>query len=308
MGHLNLTKEKNKHMYKLVAIDLDGTLLNSYGTVSEKNKVAVKQAIQKGAEVVLTSGRGSMSVRNLATEIGADHYMICGNGAVIYDLQNKNLIYDKFLSTKKVLQLIQICEENSIYYSVYTQDSIITKSLNYNVLFYHQENASKPDDKRTNIHIVQDIYQYIENRKENDYIKINICDNNNIVFNSIIKKLRMVKDVDVLDVGHMSRKLIRSGTEEYAMEYFYTEISSQNVDKWTALSYLIDSLGIQPQEVIAIGDNINDKTMIENAGLGVAMENAAPYIKKIAKVVTDSNNEDGVAKVLEKYVNGNGDF
>ena len=289
-------------MYKLVAIDLDGTLLNSYGVISEKNKIAINQAIQKGIEVVLTSGRGSMSVRNLATEIGADHYIICGNGATIYDLQNQRLMYNRFLSQKKILQLIQICEENSIYYSVYTQDSIITKSLNYNVLFYHQENASKPDEKRTNIHIVQNIYEYIANRAENDYLKVTICDNNNIVFNSIIKKLRMVKDVDVLDVGHMSRKLIKSGTEVYAIEYFYTEVSSQNVDKWTAISYLINQLGIKQEEVIAIGDNMNDKTMIENAGLGVAMENAAPYIKEIAKAITDNNNEDGVAKVIEQYV------
>ncbi len=62
--------------------------------------------------------------------------------------KEESIIYDKFLSPKKVLQLIKICEENSIYYSIYTQNSIITKSLNYNVLFYHQENASKPDGKK----------------------------------------------------------------------------------------------------------------------------------------------------------------
>lgn len=289
-------------MYKLIAIDLDGTLLDSYGHVSQKNKEVIKKATNKGIEVVLTSGRGAMSVQNLANEIGANHYMICGNGAMIYDFNQNKLIYDNFLTQKKILQLIEICEENSIYYSIYTQDGIITKNLNYNVLFYHQENANKPDNKKTNIYIVQNIYEYIASREQNDYIKVTICDDNNIIFQSIIKKLRMVKGIDVLDVGHMSRKIIKSGTEESSIEYYYTEISSQNVDKWTAISYLINELGIDKSEVMAIGDNINDQTMLENAGLGVAMANSAPYIQQMAKMVTTSNNDDGVAKVIQEQV------
>ena len=289
-------------MYKFIAIDLDGTLLNSYGNISENNKIAIQKAINKGVKVVLTSGRGAMSVKNFAIETGADEYIICGNGSTIYNLQKNKLIYEKFLSKNKMLQLIKICEENSFYYSVYTTDSIITKTLNYNVLFYHQENANKPDNKKTNIHLVQNIYHYVENRQNEDYLKITICDDNNIIFNSMLKKLKNIKGIDVLDVGHMSRKLIKSGTEEYSMEYYYTEITSQNVDKWTAIRFLIEKLEIKKEEVIAIGDNMNDKTMLENAGLGVAMENSAPYIQQMAKAVTSSNNENGVAKAIEKYI------
>lgn len=289
-------------MYKLVAIDLDGTLLDSYGKVSENNKNAIKSAIDKETKVVIASGRGVMSVKNFANEIGANEYAICGNGAIVYDFKEESIIYDKFLSQKKVLQLIKICEENSIYYSIYTQNSIITKSLNYNVLFYHQENASKPDGKKTNICITEDVYQYVLNRKEEDYTKINICDENNIIFNGIIRKLREVKGIDVLDVGHMSRKLMKLGTEIHSIEYFYTEITDENTDKWNALKFLIQKLGIEREEVITIGDNVNDQTMLENAGLGVAMANSAPYIQKMADVVTESNNEDGVAKIIEKYI------
>ena len=243
-----------------------------------------------------------MSVKNFANEIGANEYAVCGNGAVVYDFKQESIIYDKFLSQKKVLQLIKICEENSIYYSIYTQNSIIAKTLNYNVLFYHQENASKPDGKKTNICITEDIYQYVLNRKEKDYTKITICDDNNIIFNSIIKKLREVKGIDVLDVGHMSRKLMKLGTEIHSIEYFYTEITNENANKWNALKFLIQKLGIEKEEVIAIGDNVNDQTMLENAGLGVAMANSAPYIQQMANIVTESNNEDGIAKVIEKYI------
>lgn len=289
-------------MYKLIAIDLDGTLLDTYGQASNENKEAITKALQKGVEVVLTSGRGPASVKNLAHDIGADNYVICGNGAVVYNLKENKIIYQNFLDKKKVLQLINICEENSIYYSVYTEDSIITKSLNYNTLFYHHENSKKADDKKTNINIIKDIYQYVLDRKQEDYNKIMICDDNNIIFNSITKKLKKVKNIDVLDVGHMSRKTIKDGTEEYSLEYYYTEISSQNVDKWSAIKQLIANIGIKPEEVIAIGDNVNDKTMLENAGLGVAMANSAPEIQKIADEVTLSNDENGVAAVIEKYI------
>lgn len=258
--------------------------------------------MEKGVEVVLTTGRSPASVKNLAEETGANHYIICGNGAIVYDLQKQRTIYQNLLDKKKVLQLIQICEENSIYYNVYTENAIITKTLNYNTLFYHHENSRKPDDKKTNIHIVQDIYQYVMDRMEEDYSKMMICDDNNIIFSSIIKKLKMVKNVDVLDVGHMSKKIIKNGTEEIPLEYYYTEVSSQNVDKWSAILKLIEILQIKPEEVIAIGDNVNDQTMLENAGLGIAMENSAQYIKKMADEVTLDNNSNGVAVSIEKHI------
>jgi len=200
-------------MYKLVAIDLDGTLLNSYGEVSNRNKEKIQKAIEKGTEVILASGRPIMSVKNLANEIGCNHYMICGNGAITYDIQKEEILYNRFLEKSKVLQIIKICEENSIFYNVYTKDTILTKHLNYNILFYHQENASKPEEKKTHITIMENVKEYVENREEEYYLKITICDNDKVVFGSIIRKLRTIKNVDVLDVAHMSRKVIRDGTE-----------------------------------------------------------------------------------------------
>lgn len=272
------------------------------GQIPNENKETIKKTIAKGTEVVLTSGRGPASVKNLAEEVGANHYAICGNGSVIYDFNQKKTIYENYLDKKKVLQLIKICDENSIYYCLYTEDSIITKSLNYNTLYYHHENNRKPDSKKTKITIIKDIYIYVLEREKEDYSKLMICDSNNIIFKSITNKLKQVKNIDVLDVAHMSRKMIKSGTEEYALEYYYTEITGQNVDKWNAISYLISKIGIKPEEVITIGDNVNDETMLKNAGLGIAMANSVPYIQKIAKEVTLSNNEAGVAEAIKKHI------
>lgn len=286
-------------MYKLIAIDLDGTLLNSYGIVSEKNKLALVKAKEEGAEIVIASGRSTNSVKNIAGDLGICNYIICGNGSLIYDLQKDKIIYDKFIDKKKVLQIIDICEQNSIYYNIYTENMVIAKTLNNNVLFYHQENASKPDNKKTKINLVQNIYDYVERLENQNILKITVSDSDSIIFNGIIRKLREVKNIDVLNVAHMSRKVIKNGTEEVLLEYFYTEITNQNVDKWFAIEYLMDKLNIKKEEVMTIGDNVNDKIMIENAGCGVAMGNSAPYIKEVADIVVQDNNQDGVAEAVE---------
>ena len=181
-------------MYKIIAIDLDGTLLNSYGEVSVKNKEIIQKAVASNVEVVLASGRPVDSVRNLANELGANHYMICGNGAMLYDLNEDSIIYENFLDVNKVLQIIDICDKNSIYYNVYKEDRVLTKSLNYNVMFYQQENANRDDSKKTNIEIVQDIYNYVKNNQDDNYLKITICEEDKIIFNSIMRKIKEIKD------------------------------------------------------------------------------------------------------------------
>ena len=289
-------------MYKLIAIDLDGTLLNSKGEVSIRNRKAIENAKKKNVEVVLTSGRPIMSVKNLANEIGANNYMICGNGAITYDIQNEKIIYERFIEKEKVLKIIEICEENNIFYTLYTKDLILTQKLYYDILFYNQENANKPENKKTNIKIVKNMKQYVKKEKNEKYLKINICDNNKTIFEKILRELKKIKDIDVLEPEHMSRKTIKIGAEEFNIEYYYTEITNINVDKWGALEDLINKLGIKQTEVIAIGDNVNDIKMIQNAGLGVVMGNAAPYIKENANFVARDNDSDGVAQIIEEKI------
>ena len=254
-------------MYKLVAIDLDGTMLNSYGIVTENTKKIIKKTIQKGTDIVIASGRPIDSIKTIAKEIGSEKYFIAGNGALIYDIQNEEILYENYLKKEKVLEIIKICEENSITYNLYTEKAIIAKALKYNVLYYYKENLKKEEKKKTHINIVEDIYNYVRQINEDKFLKLTICDENKTIFQSIIKKLRGIEGIEVLDVAHMSRKLINQGTEEIPIEYYYTEISSANVDKWNALKVLMQKINIKEDEIMAIGDNVNDKEMIKNAGL-----------------------------------------
>lgn len=288
-------------MYKLVAIDLDGTMLNSYGIVTENTKKVIKETIERGTEVIIASGRPIDSIKTIAKEIGSNKYFIAGNGALIYDMQKEKVVYEKYLNKQKVLEIIKICEENSIAYNVYTDKTILATSLKYNVLYYHKENLKKEENKKTNISIVENMYEYVKNMQEEKFLKITVCDGSKSVFKSIIRKLRKIDDIEVLDVSHMSRKLIRQGTEELPIEYYYTEISLANVDKWNAIEFLIEKMEISKEEVVTIGDNINDKKMIENAGLGVAMGKSTPHVLEVANYITKTNNEEGVAEAIQKF-------
>lgn len=288
-------------MYKLIAMDIDGTLLNSYGEVSEKNKEAIKKALEKNIEVVLTSGRMPKAILPIANEINANKYIISGNGAAIYDVQNDKIIYNSYMSKSKILEIIDICEKNSMFYNIYTNDVILTKSLNYNILFYYNENKKNPEDKKIKINIVDDIYKYVKEYEKDDFLKVTICDNDEFVFKSIMNKIKNIKNVDILEVAHMSKKIIKHGSEEHEIAYYYTEITNKNVNKWTALEVLLKKLEIEREKLIAIGDNVNDKEMIENAGLGIVTGNASPEMKKIANKIVANNNENGVAEAITRY-------
>lgn len=289
-------------MYKLMAIDLDGTLLNSFGEVSENTRKALKEAKEQGTEVVLSSGRPISSTESLAIELEVDNYLISGNGAAVFDIKNQEIIYDRFLTKEQVLSIAKICEENSFFYNVYTEDEVIASSLNYNILFYHKENIKKVEEKRTHINIVQNIEEYIKESGKEKFLKITVCDESKFIFNSIMKKLKEIEGIDILEVAYMSRKKIKDGTDDVDIQYYYTEITNQNVNKWTAIEFLLDKLNIKKEEVIAIGDNVNDQEMIVEAGLGVVMGNSNPKMKEIADVVVADNNSEGVLEAIKKYV------
>ena len=292
-------------MYKLVAIDLDGTLLNKNGIITNKTKQILNQIIkEKQIQIVLASGRPIDSIKTISKEIGNLQYLIAGNGAAIYDTQKEEIIYQKFLKKQKAIQIAKICEENSIYYNIYTSKEIITNKLKCNVLVYHKENQMKSEKNKTRINIVENVEKYLQEKEEVEILKITVCDENETIFKYILQKLKKIKEIEVLEISHMSRKIIQQGTNEIPINYFYTEITLKDIDKWNAIEFLINKLSIQKEEVIAIGDNLNDKKMIENSGHGMAMKGSTPEITKIANSVTDfDNNHDGAVQKLLEILN-----
>ena len=238
----------------------------------------------------------------IANEINANKYIISGNGAQLYDIQNNKVIYSNYMSKQKVLEIINICEKNNIFYNVYTSNAILSKALNYDVLFFNNVNKRVTPDKRININIVKDMYKYIQEYEDNDLLKITICDDDKLAFTNITNEVKEVKDVDMLEVLHMSKKTIQHEDTQYEISYYYTEVTNKYVNKWSALEKLMKILDIKPNEVIAIGDNVNDKEMVINAGVGITPKNSSPQMQEIANIVVSSNNESGVSEAIYKCI------
>ncbi len=196
-------------MKKLIVIDLDGTLLDSNGLISNENREAIKEARENGAMVILASGRMPRAIKSYAQDIGADKYIICGNGAIIYDIEKDEEIYTNLMSKEKALEVINFCNRNSIYYSVYTETAIICSSIKHSVMVYNSENANKEDNKKTYINVVEDIYKYIDQVNTQGIFKINISDNNKIIFDRTVQTLKDIQNIELLQTPDIVRRKIR---------------------------------------------------------------------------------------------------
>lgn len=288
-------------MYKFVAIDIDGTLLDSRGNLSERTREIVRRVINNGIKVVLTSGRVTSSVKQIAEEVNSDRYMICDNGASIYDRKEDKVIFEAHIEKSTVLDILDVCIENNIYYMIFTPKRIIVKDLKHMALAFYKRRHNCTDEMTGISEIIYGGREYIENLDE-PFTRIIVCDQDRPVYNSIVNKLKMYEGVDLMAAPHVSNKKIVENGKEIFLSYSYAELLPKNTNKWIAIKMLIEKLNIKENEVIAIGDNFNDIEMIKNAGLGIAMNNGSPVAKEVAMVVAPSNDMDGVATVLEQYI------
>lgn len=291
-------------MYKLIAIDIDGTLLNSKGELTKRNAETIRRVTSKGVKVVLTSGRVTNSVRVIANMINADNYMICDNGASIYDIQKEKRVFAKYIDKGTVLKILDFCLENNIYYMIFTTKEIIVKDLKHMALaFYRQRHNVKSEESGIS-EIRYGAREYVQ-KITDDFVRIIVCDQDRPIYNAIINKLKRYDDIEIMASPHVTRKVIKDDNATIMLDYSYAELLPKGVNKWFAISKLIEKLDIKREEVIAIGDNFNDIEMIKNAGLGVAVNNGSPVAKEVARIVAPSNDQDGVAMLLEQYVLNN---
>lgn len=271
-------------MYKLVAIDLDGTLLNSKKRISEKNKGAIKKAIEAGVQVVVCSGRIYTGAKIFGKEIGTKLPLITCNGARIKDMNTNEVLFCKTLDVDVCKQVVDICKKEDVYFHTYIEDTMFTEKLEYSSLFYWERNKELPIKDRIDIQLIPCMKEVL-GKHPNDISKLVIISND-------LEKLAKV------------RKIVEQVQGVLAMSSNFDnfEVMNSEVSKGAALKFLAEKYGIKREEVIAIGDNENDLSMLEYAGLPISMANAEAYVKEVSLYVTLSNNEDGVAHAIEKFV------
>lgn len=271
-------------MYKLVAIDLDGTLLDSEKRISGENKNILELAMKKGVRVVVCSGRVYSGARMYALEVGAKGPIIACNGAIIRDLRTEELLYSNTMNLQDCHRIVDICRQEDLYFHAYINDIMYVEKLGFSSLFYWKRNQELPKENRVDIRIVQDVKRVFEENAPEVAKFVVISEDEE-------QLLRARKQVEQM-----------AGVQVMSSARGNFEVVNNEVDKGRALKYLADRLGIKREEIMAIGDNENDLSMIKYAGLSVAMGNGENYIKELADFVTLNNDEDGVAYAVKKFV------
>jgi Cof subfamily protein (haloacid dehalogenase superfamily) len=266
-------------MYKLLAIDMDGTLLNSNKIISKGNKLAIKKAIEKGVKVVITSGRGLKGLEKFLNEVhlrGEGQYLIANNGGTIYRTSDFKCISYKGLKGRDLLKAHALSVEYGLNMIAYT----------------HEDSIASEENEFTRFET-----EYVGNPVKIINFSTDINDEDEIT------KILFSQTEEIL-----TKKILEMPKEFYS-EYnvvktmpIVLEIMDKDCNKGYGVKVLADKLGIKKEEIMCIGDEANDVEMVNYAGLGIAMGNAITELKDLAGYVTLDNDNDGVAKAIEKFI------
>ena len=270
--------------YKLICIDMDGTLLSDKKTISDRNLRTIRLASEKGVRIAVCTGRIFISADFFSEFLGVKSPVIASNGAYIREKDRDEVVYKATLGALKCKKLLAVFRQYDIYPHYYTSDTVFTEKLVYSSSFYEKVNKTLPKDKQVKIVLVEDWNETFEKYEKEIFKGIGVDDD--------IEKIQKAKATlrDMVDFEVVSSR------------YDNFEVMNKGVSKGNAVKILAEYYGISSEEVICIGDSENDLSMIKFAGLGVAMGNGDENVKEAAKYITDSNNCDGVAKAIEKFV------
>jgi Cof subfamily protein (haloacid dehalogenase superfamily) len=268
--------------FRLVALDLDDTLLRSDLTISFRARNAIRRAMQEGVSVVLASGRVPQALDSFAKILGLhkkDGYLICGNGTIITESRTGKVVYETWVPTNAALVAFDLADAEGFPVQLYDDD----------VMYISRRNEyTSYDEKLTGLRQV-------------------VVSNFRSMVEAGAHKLIVPGDPMILKpLEDIIRTYLGTDISLFTSKPYFLEILPPNVDKGTALAFIAEKLEVPREEVFAIGDSMNDEAMLRWAGCGVAMVNSDPRIKSIASLITEhSNDDDGVAEVIERFVLGN---
>lgn len=272
---------------KLIALDLDGTVLTDSNTLSDRVKRSLERAIQSGIEVVAASGRPYASMPKSVLEIEGLNYSITSNGAAVHDKSGKR-IHSTLVSENDVISLLKITEGHDLIFEAYVKGLTYTDSrYTSNPLKYGCSEAYVDYVKASHGHI-DNMREFIYNhRKELDSIEI-ICTN--------AKKRAHIRQ---LISDNTSGFYITSSSENFI------EFMDKSATKGNAVEWLCSHLNFKKENTCACGNADNDADMIEQAGIGAAVENASKLCLDCADIIVPSNNNDGIARLIEIIIDKN---
>ena len=282
-------------MIKLVASDLDGTIIDKNNYIYENNLKAIKDLNNHKMDFVICTGKTYPITKKICSKVNAT-YGIFGNGNQIIDLRTGKEIYRNLLSKDEIISCIDIAKKHKLHVHMYTDREVISEELLYLDLRNYKLQTSTKSEAYMGFRIVDNIKAYLESHD------INVC---KLVITSE-SSTKVVSD-EILNSLNVSVTTIRKfGIYKDLIinkEYEYIDVTPKGVNKDTALQILGNYLNIDSSEMLTIGDNLNDFDMVKNAGVGVAVANAYDELKEVANYTTSNPVEKGgFAEAVYKFV------
>lgn len=270
---------KGKMKEKALVLDIDGTLTNSRKEISEETKRGIRETLRRGHKVILASGRPTPGMRRYEQELELEKYggyLLSFNGGRIVECRTGEVVYQRILPLSIIPGLYRFARNNGCGLVTYFGDRVIS--------------AFEPDE-----------YILLESRLNG--MEVKVVENFKEYVDFDINKCLMTAPPQKAEI--FEKELAAQYGEYlsvYRSEPFFIEIMPKNVDKATSLDYMLKGIGLKREDTICCGDGFNDISMIEYAGVGVAMGNAQPRVKEAADYITSTNDEDGLVQVMKKFI------
>ena len=271
------------HDIRLIASDMDGTLFNSKHEISDRNAAAILAAQQKGVIFTLCTGRISQYGALHINDKGISCPVIGGNGGAIWDDTKKEIISMHPIEADLAMEVDELLYRYGVLYYAFLPDNIVSSDEKIN-----HPNASWKDGAMTKAYGIPfgGGREKMRNAVENEQpFKFYVARQSDDIYDNLLAELKLIKGIYVTSAGKNSIEIMKDG-----------------VNKCSGVEELAAMHGIDMKNVMTLGDYNNDMPMIRAAGLGVAMGNALDEVKACADYVTDTNDNDGVAKAIEKFV------
>lgn len=275
-------------MSKAILLDVDGTLLNSAKQLTPRTKTALINAQKQGWKLVLASGRPTNGLVHLAQMLEMDRFggvLVAFNGSKVLDAKSHEVLFEQPINVKESKAVLEHMKKFDVIVMIDHDEYMYV-----NDVFKKIERDGKPFE----------VVEY--ESRSNHYL---LCEKEDLVSfaDFPLNKILTAASPSYLKEHYeeMAAPFRESLNSMFTADFYY-EFTAKGIDKAQALCQTMEKLGCKAENMIAFGDAQNDRSMLEMAGIGVAMGNATNELKEIANVVTDSNDEDGIAAYLEQYV------
>jgi Cof subfamily protein (haloacid dehalogenase superfamily) len=282
-------------MIKLVASDLDGTIIDKDNSIIQTNFDAIKAINDKKINFVICTGKTYPIIKGVCSKFDAN-FGIFGNGNQIINLKTGEEIYKQLLTKEEIDTCINIAKKNNLHVHLYTDNEIITEDLLYMDLRNFKLKDSNFYNSSLKFNIVKDVKDYIDS---NDIDICKLVISSPVGLDDVKKELVGATDLTVTTINKRGKYKDNIIDKEYE----YLDITPKNISKSHALAILGDYLNVNQSEMMAIGDNLNDLEMVKDSGIGVAVANAYDELKEVATYITEKPVEKGgFAEAVYKYI------